>query len=403
MSTYWRELDPAEQEWAQLQPFLKSRGYLLRRRYQPNWKPAEKKNSTDETTRPNPYDNVLDAIRASDRSPVILKRIKSQATELVVHLRMLDFPNSSRHVVPIYDSIILPGTDEYLIIVLPLLRRIEIPTFENLYEALDCALQLVEGLAHLHENRGIHRDLDDRNILMQADSLYPKGWHPIEDIEYHPGDPTSSKAVLQRAPYITRSLAPPKYLFADFGISLALRPGEPHHRLGNRGSRFPPEMESNAVVDTYAVDIWALGDVLKGLMSRHQPEYQEIETVLEPFVNHLMNEDPKRRPTAQQSLKDLRRIIESVGDAQLRGSLKPKLRWTFSEVKFSILAILQGQGDEKVLFAKLRGREPPTTLSFAEGSARERLELSRRVYKFLLHYGNGGNVLQWLSPKHSSK
>jgi hypothetical protein len=46
----WNVLGPDERPWAKLQPFLKSRGYLLRRRYQPSWKPRRKHDHRDETT-----------------------------------------------------------------------------------------------------------------------------------------------------------------------------------------------------------------------------------------------------------------------------------------------------------------------------------------------------------------
>jgi len=238
---------------------------------------------------------------------------------------------------------------------------------------------------------------------MQADNMYPKGWHSVKNGKYSTRDATTSKASLHTAPYITRSLAPPKYLFADFGISLALKPGEPHHRLGARGTRFPPEMGPNTVVDTYAADVWALGSLLKDVMRKFGSDYKAARTVLDPVIDLMIREDPNQRPTAQESLKKLRTIVESLGDAQLRITLQAKLIWSFYEIKTAISAILQGQGDEKVLFAKLRGREPPKTLSFVDGSIRERIELSRRVCKFLLHYGNGGNVLGYLATKQSAK
>jgi hypothetical protein len=46
----WNKIRISEEKWVKLQPFLKSRGYLLRRRYQPEWKPGKKEKETDETT-----------------------------------------------------------------------------------------------------------------------------------------------------------------------------------------------------------------------------------------------------------------------------------------------------------------------------------------------------------------
>jgi len=402
---YWRELDEDEQEWADLQPFLQSRGYLLRRRYQPTWKPAKKENDTDETALAMLTSSVLDAIRISDRLPVVLKRIDSGRTELVAHLRIQSFPNSSKHVAPIYDTLLLPETDEYLLVVLPLLRPITLSGFTNLNEILDCTQQLMEGVSYLHENRCIHRDLSVENIHMQAPNMFPKGWHFRSPYHYHPGDPITSKASLKPAPTLPRSLAPPRYLLLDFGLSLALEPGEPHYRLGSMGTHLPPEMGPRSVIDAFAADIYALGVVLKQILQTSRPgsSYADANSILHALLDKLVEEDPKQRPTAAQALKELHSIIQALNDAQLRKTLEADLSWSFTEIKYGVAAILEGQGDEKVLFAKLRGRDPPKALSFAEGSLRERLELTRRVYKFLLYVGDKRNVLEWLAPKQSSK
>jgi len=336
---------------------------------------------------------------------VVLKRIDSGRTELVTHLRIQSFSNSSQHVAPIYDTLLLPETDEYLLVVLPLLRPITLSRFTNLYETLDCTQQLMECVSYLHENRCIHRDLSVENIHMQAPNMFPKGWHFRSPYYYHPGDPITSKASLKRVPSIPRSLAPPRYLLLDFGLSLALKPGEPHYRLGRMGTHLPPEMGDRSVIDALAADIYALGAVLKQILKSGRPDskYADVNGILHALLDKLVEEDPKQRPTAAQALKELRNIIQTLNDAQLRKTLEVGLIWSFTEIKYGVAAILEGQGDEEVLFAKLRGRDPPKALSFAEGALRERLELTRRVYKFLLHVGDDRNVLEWLAPRPPSK
>jgi hypothetical protein len=44
----WSKLKPGEERWVGIQPHLKLRGYLLRRRYQPDWKPAKNYVHNDE-------------------------------------------------------------------------------------------------------------------------------------------------------------------------------------------------------------------------------------------------------------------------------------------------------------------------------------------------------------------
>jgi len=336
---------------------------------------------------------------------VVLKRVESQKTELVVHSAILSLPNSRQPAVPIYDIIVLPNTDEYLIIVMPLLHSADSPSFVNVYEVVDFTLQMVEGLAYFHENRCVHRDIARGNIYMQT-GMFPKGWHFLDEHQYQPGNPMTSKALLKRAPYIPRTLNPPVYLFSDFELSFHLKPGDPCYRPGRRGTHLPPEMGDDAVVDIYAVDVWALGATLKRVLDGHtssdNKSYKEARSIMGPFVDELMTEDPVQRPTAEQALKGLRKIILTLTDTQLRSTLSPKREWSFLEIKYAITAILEGQGDEKVLFAKLRGADVSRSKSFTEGSLWERVKLVRRALRFLLKIGDG-NVLQWLAPKQSKK
>jgi hypothetical protein len=43
-------LEPYEQTWVTLQPFLLSRGYLTSPRYKPGWKAPKKENDSNEST-----------------------------------------------------------------------------------------------------------------------------------------------------------------------------------------------------------------------------------------------------------------------------------------------------------------------------------------------------------------
>jgi hypothetical protein len=101
---------------------------------------------------------------------------------------------------------------------------------------------------------------------MHAPGMFPKGWHFMSTDEYHPGDPLTSKSLLKSAPFLPRTLAPPRYLFTDFELSLVLDPGESPFRIGARGSNIAPEMGDESISDPYAVDVWALGAVIQKLL-----------------------------------------------------------------------------------------------------------------------------------------
>jgi hypothetical protein len=120
-----------------------------------------------------------------------------------------------------------------------------------------------------------------------------------------------------------------------------------------------------------------------------------------------MAEEPSERPTASQAIIDLRKIIASLSDAELRKPLRPKDDYTFGEIRRAIAAILRGEGDEEILFARLRGIEPPRPpLSFRNGSFEDRKILIKRVVTFFLKNGDDGGLLVWLAstrPRQSSK
>src|ERR1700744_2841792 len=118
----------------------------------------------------------------------------------------------------------------------------------------------------------------------------------------------------------------------------------------------------------------------------------------------MLCNDPAKRPTAKEVVEELRSIIASLSDADLREPLRPKKSWSFAEKMQAVKAILQGKGDEAILFARLRGTKPPRKeLNFSEGPLKDRLELTRRVFRFLWNVSPYGGVLIWIAPKEVSK
>lgn len=239
--------------------------------------------------------------------------------------------------------------------------------------------------------------------MMFADEMFPKLWHFSDDNKCHPGDPTKPSKPLRNAPHIPRSLAPPTYVFIDFDISMAFRPGVPQRRPGIWGTEEPPEMGELRLIDTFAADIWCLGKTLHDALdeSQHIFRYKELTAILRPFIGTLMASNPSKRPSAREALEDFQRIIRSLSDSQLRQTLRDFSLWSYAEIKYAALAILEGRGDERILFANLRGNEPPEPKSFAAGSLRDRVELTGKVIRFLINVSSGRNVLEWIAPKGS--
>ena len=93
-----------------------------------------------------------------------------------------------------------------------------------------------------------------------------RGWHFARSFNYQRGTPPMSKAPLRDRPQLPRCLAPPTYLFIDFGNSVKYGEGEKPLYIGKKyGTKFPPEMEPFTLLDTFAVDIWCFGSMIKEL------------------------------------------------------------------------------------------------------------------------------------------
>ena len=92
---------------------------------------------------------------------------------------------------------------------------------------------------------------------MDANSLYPKGFHPVMDHYL----PDSS----DYAPYIARTQASVKYYYIDFGISVHIPPGSPSKlvtgRLGR--DRDPPELASDDPYDPFKLDVFIIGNLFR--------------------------------------------------------------------------------------------------------------------------------------------
>lgn len=93
--------------------------------------------------------------------------------------------------------------------------------------------------------------------MMDASSLYPKGFHPIAEDRL----PDTS----DYAPHISRSQARVKYYYVDFGISVHIPPGSPSKLVTGRHGRDrdPPELASNDPYDPFKLDVFIIGNLFQ--------------------------------------------------------------------------------------------------------------------------------------------
>ena len=103
-----------------------------------------------------------------------------------------------------------------------------------------------------------YRDCSPKNILFDATHMYPLGFHPVKELFLD--DITTG------APMIPRLEVGVKYYFVDYGISSYFPPGSQHELvLGIAGrDRDVPELSNSVPYDPFKVDIFTIGNVLRG-------------------------------------------------------------------------------------------------------------------------------------------
>ena len=95
-----------------------------------------------------------------------------------------------------------------------------------------------------------------RNLLMDADAMYPEGFHPVDN-DY-------KRDFSDWATYSPRSAVGVRYYFADFGISVHMPKGGTVTGILGR-DREPPELSSTIpqAYDPFKLDVFITGNMLK--------------------------------------------------------------------------------------------------------------------------------------------
>jgi hypothetical protein len=86
----------------------------------------------------------MDAVRISDSTKVVLKRVQTFREELAIGQHLSSFSDPKNSCVPILDAMSLPGTDDEAIIVMPLLYDFEYLPFRRLGEVTEAFHQFLQ-------------------------------------------------------------------------------------------------------------------------------------------------------------------------------------------------------------------------------------------------------------------
>lgn len=333
------QLGEGEKAWRDRQPFLQSRGYMLRPRYRPGWVPSWK------GTNRHPIDfedhirlpirrHLIDATRIEGGQIVYIKRVKTNDAESTIATLLRAPPlrdNPANHCVPILDLFEDDVDSSISYMVMPFLRLIDSPEFETVDNLIDCADQLLEGLVFLHDHGVAHRDCTYRNILMEATALFPKSFHPVYD-ELLPDGYTP-------APILSRICVPVKYYYVDFGISVFIPPDvHPKLAIGPHGrDKEVPELSETVPYDPFKVDIFILGNFFRRYF---YDKFSNVDFFL-PLIRSMTQEVPTSRPTAAEALAQWKTIRCRV--SAVHRAWKPRARedpW-FARVGYDVYALFR--------------------------------------------------------------
>ena len=184
--------------------------------------------------------------------------------------------------------------------------------------------------------------------MMDASAMYPQGFHPILAILL-PDFRTLARP-------LSRSSVGVRYYYVDFGISVYIPPDVyPKTALGEDGrDQEPPELSSEVPYDPFKLDIFIIGNVFRrefcdvGLFLIVFLIYnlvcsQKFLNVgfFQPLVKAMTQEDPTRRPTADQALDQWKDIRRNIYVFQQRWRPRPRKDVLMDKLVFDTIALIK--------------------------------------------------------------
>ncbi|KAI0629613.1 hypothetical protein C8Q77DRAFT_1065309 [Trametes polyzona] len=311
-------LIPCEVFWRDRQPFLLQHGFVLRARYQPNWRPSWLGTNLHpmycEDSIIQMDWQVMDARRSDDNTLVVIKTLKRKTQELQILRLLSSIQDPQNHTISLLQTLDDPLDPRLLLIVMPYLRPCNDPPFGAVGEVIDFITQTLEGLVFMHKRRVAHRrDIAVENIMMDGSALYPGGHHPVR-LDHTPD------AIYTAVP-LTRSERRVRYLYIDFGFSCHFPPGTSPYAVGDIGRDTEvPELSTTVPYDAFKVDIFALGNLYA---KEFEEKYAGLQ-FLAPLIDAMKRLQPQARPPADQLLAQWMAIRDSLGQNTYRWRLSSK-------------------------------------------------------------------------------
>ncbi|KAJ6478647.1 kinase-like domain-containing protein [Mycena vitilis] len=328
--------------WYNHRDWLKSKGYVLRPRYQEGWK-ASWTLGNGKRKFSNRYEDgalhmrvsIMDATRVEDGAFVVLKKIntKDHPYEVKIGTYFSEQPQRSdpeNHCVPILEVLQSPHRSKIQIIVMPLLQRFDKPRFDSIGETIAFFRQIFIGLRYMHRHGVAHRDCARYNIMMDGSPLYSTPMHPVDN--------TMKRDWSGRVSHKSRAEHPVKYYLTDFGISRHYRPealptveapilgadkSVPEFQIKNNED--PPDC------DPFPTDVYYLGNLLREDFTEGGPYVlQKIGfEFMNQLVTDMVNTDPSKRPTMEEVVDRFEDLVRGMSNWKLRSQVAKKQHFRF--------------------------------------------------------------------------
>jgi len=241
---------------------------------------------------------VATAIRRSDVQAVVLKRIRTNSSELqIVRLLQSYSSRGSNHIIPLLDVVERP----------PGISTLVMPFYTPILDlekgrVEDLALDLIRGVDWLHKQLISHCDIKERNLVFDKRQN--------------------------------------RLFIIDFGLAVKLT----SHEQKVRGARGTPEhvapevgitsswenyleevfLDEESIYSPILADVWAVGDVIKHFHKRFQSSTERIRTVVKKVAEELQAVDPIKRLLLQEAE---RRIVAECSMATIAPSPPAASDW----------------------------------------------------------------------------
>jgi len=354
------ELYPSERWWVDHYEWLNSCGYKLRPRYAPDWVPSwkgtKKESWNTEDGIPSIKSAIMDATRKKDGAFVTLKRVECDIhpyeKDIIDLFQSDDLASDPKnHCVRVLEFLEVKESND-IIIVMPLLRDFDSPKFETVGELIGCLQQLFEGLQFIHKQNIAHRDCNERNAMMDGQSLYIDPWHPKL-----PNRQRDNR--VKNARHYSRTQRPPAYYWIDFGISRRYDDDvtSPLEDVIKGGDISVPEHQNiTGPLNPFPTDVYYLGNLV---LQKFLETYEGLE-FLRGLIEDMVQEDPNKRPTMNEAVDHYEKLCQNLNTSQLRAALVYR-----DSTRKDRLWLLVTQWSKRILYVISRTPPIPTPPSRA--------------------------------------